>query len=1273
MKQVNKKLSAWMILIGLFLQIGTPIFAAVQSSSSRSSEVVLEKPGFSIKRISEEVSELVDIANFNVQVLIEQIVTDAVEQGSEEKLSSALLRCYKSISEGETVINVDALVEAMPELLHYAVLQEKLRAIRPDAPIANANNAIVACGGDCDLTQLIRLLASIRARIGSVNDNPCCGTILGILGDACNVPCIGENGSISEVLCEILDSLTGCCSEIIETITECCAEIIETITECCAEIHEDFEDTWTILADIKDTITECCAEIKSEIFDTQTLIIDEFEQTWTILADIKDTITECCAEIKLEIFNTQTLIVEGFEGTWTMIDDCCACGPIPLFQSDVIGGVINLTTTGLNYCLAENITGNIAITGGNVTVDGNDRVLTGRIFIDAADVIVKNAKVKPTAPGNSTEAGFAGIHGTSASAKVQILNCLVECADTTVVTSPSVSGRIGIFSDADNVVVERCKVKAGRGGDSSDNLGGGLGGAGIKINGNSGSVKNSTAIAGDGGNTIVGGLLSNAGGNGIDFNGNSASINNSTAIGGNGGLGSISGGIGIRIIGNDWSLQNLTAVGGFCGAATSFNLGFPGGSGIEIDGSNGLIENMIASGGVGGTSGPVNGVSAGRGGHGIAIIGNNNLIKNSRITGGSGGIGGEIDSGASGNGGLGGSGIKITGSYGSIEGCEIHGGQAGTGGGVFIFPPGSPAPNTAGEGGIGGIGIEISGDRWLVNSSRVFGGLGGHGGSGQIVSGDAGNGGRAIQINGAFAVVDSCFTQAGDGGEAFDTAFGTGGSGGSGGDAIIITGLKSSIKNSIAHGGLGQRGATLLNVGTPLVSGSGGSGGSGIIILEGNDCLIVESEAVGNNGNRGGNGPAAAPIAVGSNDGNGGYGILIVGLLSTIEESVGIGGNAGELAGGNSFAGQQGGFGGDGIQVTGDTSSIRGSKGVGGNAGKGGFGTVGGIGGNGGFGGNGIKLTGTECTIENFIGVAGDGGVAGESGTAGVGGAGGQGAYIIGDHNVITGVSFKGGNGGFGAPSFDFVPQSGNGGIGGDGIQIDGSFVSVAQVTAAGGNGEQGGDGFTGHAGGDGGMGGNGIQIISDNNTVTIKSTSIVDGGVGGLAGNIGSGTSSGAPGAGGNGILVNENIQSVQMCDCTINGVGLTTAPGVGGDGIRVDSNDDTNCIQIINTSILSSGGNGINLNGPDNFQIRQCNVECNGTDGIAIGSSCTDGQVASNNANTNSGFGISNGSGNSTVFTGNVATNNTAGNYSGVTTLTPILVSDAAGAWSNVYYLNP
>src|SRR4029078_13523664 len=144
----------------------------------------------------------------------------------------------------------------------------------------------------------------------------------------CNVPCIGENGSISEVLCEILD---------------CC-------TQTTGSLTVDLSGVYTAIADINNTLTECCAEIKSEIFDTQTLIIDDFHQTWTILAgldlncsttviidvngvftvlanldlsctaevdlsgvftaiaDLKSTLTECCAEIKLD-----------FEGTWTIL------------------------------------------------------------------------------------------------------------------------------------------------------------------------------------------------------------------------------------------------------------------------------------------------------------------------------------------------------------------------------------------------------------------------------------------------------------------------------------------------------------------------------------------------------------------------------------------------------------------------------------------------------------------------------------------------------------------------------------------------------------------------------------------------------------------------------------------------------------------------------------------------------------------------------------------------------------------------------------------
>ena len=179
--------------------------------------------------------------------------------------------------------------------------------------------------------------------------------------------------------------------------------------------------------------------------------------------------------------------------------------PVPLFQSDAdAGGAITLSTAGLNYCLAENITATIFIIGANVTVDGNDRVLTGRIYVDAEDVIVKNTKVKTPAPSDNTEAAFAGIHATSASLKIQIINCLVECADSIV----GVNARAGIFSNADETVVERCNVT---GGDGLSN------GFGIRINGNNGSIKNSTGTG-----------TGTGAGTGIGIVGNNGSIENST-------------------------------------------------------------------------------------------------------------------------------------------------------------------------------------------------------------------------------------------------------------------------------------------------------------------------------------------------------------------------------------------------------------------------------------------------------------------------------------------------------------------------------------------------------------------------------------------------------------------------------------------------------------------------------------------------------------------------------------------------------------------------
>jgi hypothetical protein len=1025
MNKSYKKLSAWMILVGLFFQISTPVVAAMQSSDLSSSEIILSgKSGVPIKVRSSELEELeletpesVDIANFNLQDLIEHIVEDAVEQGCEDALSSALKRCYKLISEDETVIDVETLVEAMPEILQYAIEQEKMRAVRPNAPSVFANNAIASCNGGCDLTQVIQLLSSIRTHIGTVEDSPCCNTILGILGDACNVPCIGENGSISEVLCEILEccttsgadikalftvladiknTLTECCAEIHEdfegtwtiladlknTLTECCAEIKQdifdtqtliiegfegtwtilvdiknTLTECCAEIHEDFEGTWTILADLKNTLTECCAEIKSEIFDTQTLIIEgfegtwtilvdikntlteccaeiheDFEGTWTILADLKNTLTECCAEIKSEIFDTQTLIIEGFEGTWTILEDCCACGPIPLFQSDVdpLTNAILLTMSGMNYCLAENITGTISIAGDNVTIEGNNRLVTGRLFINASEIIIKDTNVQAPGVLDASEMSFAGIHIAGGSDN-QIVNCVVTC--DAAPGSLGIAGRTAIFSAGTRTRILKSEAIGGTGGVITSGVAGN-GGAGIRITAATALIEDSLGTGGNGGQTNGANSSGGNGGNGIEINGIDGLINNSRGLGG---------------------------VGGEALGVTGINIGGNGGIGIlSLSGTNVIIKDSEGQGGNGGGAYYGIGGAAGAGGNGIRMTGIIGTIENSVGIGGNGGDGFTEAT----VGGTGGIGIDLI-----VDKYAVRSSQSVGGSGGF-------------SGGFGGIGLKIIGTNVLINDAIVTGGNGGTG-EGATNGGGAGAG-IQLPVGAVFIDIFNSIVTGGDGGNADST--GNGGDAGSGMDINI---LNVRIADSEIHGGNGGNGgiggfaAPGINVLGPssnvtidsstLIGGNGGTGsiasggGDGhALAIQGNDVIVADSKLFAGDGasgaTNGGNAGACVTVQSSSHvslinlsmvsgtggngsTGNGGRAVSCIDIFSmdtVIIKSCSVDGR-----GTGGTGGVNGGAGANGINIRGGSSNVQIEDCVINNVGLGGTGAVNGANGNG--------------------------------------------------------------------------------------------------------------------------------------------------------------------------------------------------------------------------------------------------------------------------------------------------------------------------------------
>ena len=82
---------------------------------------------------------------------------------------------------------------------------------------------------------------------------------------------------------------------------------------------------------------------------------------------------------------------------------CCDCAPTPLSQADFVD-TLTLTTSGVTYCLTQNLTGNIVIDAPQVTILMNNKQLTGLVTINADDVNIKDGYVLALAPTDTTDA-----------------------------------------------------------------------------------------------------------------------------------------------------------------------------------------------------------------------------------------------------------------------------------------------------------------------------------------------------------------------------------------------------------------------------------------------------------------------------------------------------------------------------------------------------------------------------------------------------------------------------------------------------------------------------------------------------------------------------------------------------------------------------------------------------------------------------------------------------------------------------------------------------
>jgi len=278
------------ILCALFLQVGTLVGTSYRTIEKKSKSILNELP------------EYISISDCGLRELITQIVHASLKRNNESPISEPLFLCYERIIDGHDVVRTKDLIQALPEIFNF-ILQEntQTKIERPDA------QEDVVGQNACNTSRAIKALLRIQKAFGSVNDSSCCNTVLGILGDACEI--LGPDQTIAGVIKELID-LTSIYTTRVD-------DVFTTLTECCADLEEDFRETWTIISEIKDTVTECCAELE-----------EDFRETWTIVDGIQNQIDECCEILQEDFRETWTildafeeLVCDKFEQTWTIIQN----------------------------------------------------------------------------------------------------------------------------------------------------------------------------------------------------------------------------------------------------------------------------------------------------------------------------------------------------------------------------------------------------------------------------------------------------------------------------------------------------------------------------------------------------------------------------------------------------------------------------------------------------------------------------------------------------------------------------------------------------------------------------------------------------------------------------------------------------------------------------------------------------------------------------------------------------------------------------------------
>ena len=278
------------------------------------------------------------------------ILSDALEKNQEDTLSNELLRCIVlSFDKDCTAIPFGDLAEALPELAK-AVMQQ-LKTSRP-----SIFSARYVGGPTCNLSGIIRLLIALQQQI-----NQCCQAQL----DCC-AELESDFQQTWTILAYISDhigstTITVDFSPVFTVLSAGFNGTFTALNACCENITSEFQQTWTILADIRanigsttaivdfapvfTAIAACCNGTFSAIntinftysviTDLKATMTNDFEYTWTILAagfngtfsaintisnaSTFSALAACCNGTFSAIAALNTTMTNDFEYTWTIL------------------------------------------------------------------------------------------------------------------------------------------------------------------------------------------------------------------------------------------------------------------------------------------------------------------------------------------------------------------------------------------------------------------------------------------------------------------------------------------------------------------------------------------------------------------------------------------------------------------------------------------------------------------------------------------------------------------------------------------------------------------------------------------------------------------------------------------------------------------------------------------------------------------------------------------------------------------------------------------